>query len=551
MDSQQVYIEDLKEVKDEDLLQLVGFKLGDEEYAIDVLKIQEIIRLVEITSVPRTENYIMGVMNLRGKVIPVVDLRVRFNLEKSDFDKKTRIIVVRFEKENIGFVVDEVTQVVRINKSLIEPTPPLVGSVGQEYILGICKYNERLIILLDIDTLIYEDKGYESDLKKRFKGTKGGGTPSGESYREKEIIMPQEVVQEEVEHFAEETSHFEEKFEKTVSEEPIEEKVIEEQKTEVATPTDDIDALIAMELAKREKETEELIKKKKSAPVQESIEDILNDAVKQAEEKINHDAVHVDQSDLDALIAMELAKREKETEEMIRRKKEAEKKNDLDAVDAEKPHFVEVEEGRDTKQSSTKENLSIEVDSLAEIKELARKIIHGEAKDISIDVKGEIGEIVKLILNTKEKLDNIEDSSEKVPTVAKNLEYINDTTEKATNNLLQYSDELSNIYTELSDGFRDVERYIESKDISSAQRKISELERIVEKAESLGFEILQALEFQDITEQKINKVIRNIEEIGARLGSILGYVVANSTDESSRVASQDEIDKLLSDFGLN
>lgn len=363
--------------------------------------------------------------------------------------------------------------------------------------------------------------------------------------------MPQEVVQEEVEHFAEETSHFEEKFEKTVSEEPIEEKVIEEQKTEVATPTDDIDALIAMELAKREKETEELIKKKKSAPVQESIEDILNDAVKQAEEKINHDAVHVDQSDLDALIAMELAKREKETEEMIRRKKEAEKKNDLDAVDAEKPHFVEVEEGRDTKQSSTKENLSIEVDSLAEIKELARKIIHGEAKDISIDVKGEIGEIVKLILNTKEKLDNIEDSSEKVPTVAKNLEYINDTTEKATNNLLQYSDELSNIYTELSDGFRDVERYIESKDISSAQRKISELERIVEKAESLGFEILQALEFQDITEQKINKVIRNIEEIGARLGSILGYVVANSTDESSRVASQDEIDKLLSDFGLN
>lgn len=170
MDSQQVYIEDLKEVKDEDLLQLVGFKLGDEEYAIDVLKIQEIIRLVEITSVPRTENYIMGVMNLRGKVIPVVDLRVRFNLEKSDFDKKTRIIVVRFEKENIGFVVDEVTQVVRINKSLIEPTPPLVGSVGQEYILGICKYNERLIILLDIDTLIYEDKGYESDLKKRFKG---------------------------------------------------------------------------------------------------------------------------------------------------------------------------------------------------------------------------------------------------------------------------------------------------------------------------------------------------------------------------------------------
>lgn len=99
-----------------------------------------------------------------------------------------------------------------------------------------------------------------------------------------------------------------------------------EEKQEASGGMDDIDALIAMELAKREKETEELIKKKKSNPVQESIEDILNDAVKQAEEKINHDAVHVDQNDLDALIAMELAKREKETEEMIRRKKEQEKK---------------------------------------------------------------------------------------------------------------------------------------------------------------------------------------------------------------------------------
>ncbi|MCA1932202.1 MAG: chemotaxis protein CheW, partial [Calditerrivibrio sp.] len=167
MESQQLYIEDLKEVRDDDLLQLVGFKLGDEEYAIDVLKIQEIIRLVEITSVPRTDSYIMGVMNLRGKVIPVVDLRVRFNLEKSDFDKRTRIIVVRFEKENIGFVVDEVTQVVRINRSMIENTPPLVGTIGQEYILGICKYNDRLIILLDIDSLIYENKGFESDLKKK------------------------------------------------------------------------------------------------------------------------------------------------------------------------------------------------------------------------------------------------------------------------------------------------------------------------------------------------------------------------------------------------
>jgi len=87
-------------------------------------------------------------------------------LKNQNFDKKTRIIVVRFERENIGFVVDEVTQVVRINKSVIEPTPPLVGSIGQEYILGICKYDDRLIILLDIDMLVYENKARESQLKK-------------------------------------------------------------------------------------------------------------------------------------------------------------------------------------------------------------------------------------------------------------------------------------------------------------------------------------------------------------------------------------------------
>jgi chemotaxis signal transduction protein len=148
-------------------IQLVGMKLGDEEYAIDVLKIQEIIRTVEITIVPRSDPFVLGVMNLRGKVIPVIDLRVRFNLEKTDFDKATRVIVVRFEKEQIGFVVDEVTQVIRIAKSMVEPTPPLVGAIGQEYILGICKFNERLIILLDIDRVVGEGEA-DSALRQRI-----------------------------------------------------------------------------------------------------------------------------------------------------------------------------------------------------------------------------------------------------------------------------------------------------------------------------------------------------------------------------------------------
>jgi chemotaxis signal transduction protein len=116
--------EEFDSLEEGEIVQLVGLKLGDEEYAIDVLKIQEIIRTVEITSVPRTDSFVLGVMNLRGKVIPVVDLRVRFNLDKMDFDKETRIIVVRFESEHIGFVVDEVTEVIRISKNMVDPTPP-------------------------------------------------------------------------------------------------------------------------------------------------------------------------------------------------------------------------------------------------------------------------------------------------------------------------------------------------------------------------------------------------------------------------------------------
>ena len=123
-----------------DSIQLVGFKLGEELYAIDVLKIEEIIRFAEITAVPRRENFVLGVMNLRGKIIPVVDLRIRFNLDKFDFDKDTCIIVVKFDSEHIGFVVDSVVKVMRVDLKMINPNPPLVGTIGQEYILGICRY---------------------------------------------------------------------------------------------------------------------------------------------------------------------------------------------------------------------------------------------------------------------------------------------------------------------------------------------------------------------------------------------------------------------------
>ena len=261
-----------------DQIQLVGMKLGDEEYAIDVLKITEIIRTVEITIVPRMESYILGVMNLRGKVVPVIDLRVRFNLDSCDFDKSTRIIVVSVDKENIGFVVDEVTEVIRIKRSMVEPTPPLVGSIGQEYILGICKYDSRLIMLLDIDRVIDESGRYnESELRKKMLGSTKTVT--------KLAPMPEPVAAPEPEPAPAPAPSpaFDNMLPDansvaapvvTTHEEDI--ASIIEKGSASSDIEDNIDALIAKELAMREAETEELNKKKKKQHL--SHEDVLADA---------------------------------------------------------------------------------------------------------------------------------------------------------------------------------------------------------------------------------------------------------------------------------
>jgi len=306
--------------EDMEVIQLVGLKLGEEEYAIDVLKIQEIIRTVEITSVPRTDSFVLGVMNLRGKVIPVIDLRVRFTLDKMDFDKETRIIVVRFETENIGFVVDEVTEVIRINKKMVEPTPPLVGSVGQEYILGICKYQERLIILLDIDSVINDGKTVDSDLKKSILGQ--AALPSAEQNYEQVANAVEEEFKEEA----------------PAAEEPaaIESEADGESPFEEGSADDDvgssIDDLIAMELAKREAETDELNQRKKDDESKkkpeieedasdDALNDILNDALNQSDCNMESEDGHIVQDELDFLIQKELEKREAETEERNKKKR--------------------------------------------------------------------------------------------------------------------------------------------------------------------------------------------------------------------------------------
>ena len=142
------------------LLQLVSFHVGDEEFAIDILGVQEIIRMVELTAVPNAPYFVEGVINLRGKVIPILDLRSRFGLPPTDRTKNTRIIVVEIHKTVLGFIVDSVEEVLRLPESLIE-TPPNTGRGGSaEFHKGIGRVNGRLLMLLDLGQILGVETGH-------------------------------------------------------------------------------------------------------------------------------------------------------------------------------------------------------------------------------------------------------------------------------------------------------------------------------------------------------------------------------------------------------
>jgi purine-binding chemotaxis protein CheW len=134
-----------------ELLQLVSFTLGNEEFGIEIQKVQEIIRMVEITKMPNSPDFVEGIMNLRGKVIPVICLRQRMGLEKLQADKNTRVIVVDIKGKTIGFIVDSVSEVLRIPQDLTEKPPEIAAGINADYIVSIARLEDRLLILLDLD----------------------------------------------------------------------------------------------------------------------------------------------------------------------------------------------------------------------------------------------------------------------------------------------------------------------------------------------------------------------------------------------------------------
>jgi purine-binding chemotaxis protein CheW len=134
-------------------LQLVTFDVADEEFAVDILAVHEINRMMPLTRVPQCPREVEGVINLRGRIIPVLDLRARFGLEPKERDEQNRIIVVEVHGKTIGFIVDRVHEVLRIDGGIVDPPPDLVCSLNSDFIAGVGRLDDRLLILLDIDRL--------------------------------------------------------------------------------------------------------------------------------------------------------------------------------------------------------------------------------------------------------------------------------------------------------------------------------------------------------------------------------------------------------------
>lgn len=140
--------------KNEEIIQLVSFNIGSEEFGVEILKVQEINKLIQVTKVPNSPVFVEGVINLRGRVIPIVDLRTRLGMEKKLHDKNTRSIVVEIEGKTIGFVVDSVNEVLRIPKNITEAPPAIVSGIDANYITSVAKMEDRLLILLDLDKIL-------------------------------------------------------------------------------------------------------------------------------------------------------------------------------------------------------------------------------------------------------------------------------------------------------------------------------------------------------------------------------------------------------------
>jgi purine-binding chemotaxis protein CheW len=142
-------------IKSGDELQLVVFNIGKEEFGVEITRVQEIIRMTSITGIPQAPDYIRGIINLRGRIIVVLNLNVIMGMETKEQDENTRIIVANIDETVMGFIVDAVSEVIRLPEKNVEPAPAVIANkIGTEYVMGVGKMEDRLLILLDLDEML-------------------------------------------------------------------------------------------------------------------------------------------------------------------------------------------------------------------------------------------------------------------------------------------------------------------------------------------------------------------------------------------------------------
>ena len=141
-----------------ELRQLISFSVGEEEYGLELPRVKEVIRVRQATWLPRAPSFVKGIINLRGDVIPIIDLRDKFGLASREYTAQTRVIVVEVEGRLLGLVVDSASQVVRISADMIEPPPAVPGGLSHGLITGVGKIDERLVILLSADSILTADE---------------------------------------------------------------------------------------------------------------------------------------------------------------------------------------------------------------------------------------------------------------------------------------------------------------------------------------------------------------------------------------------------------
>jgi len=146
------------------IMQWVTFYLGDEKYGINVMQVQEVLRVTEIAPVPGAPSYVLGIINLRGNVVTVIDTRNRFGLPSKETDDSSRVVIIETESHIIGILVDSVAEVVELKGSEIETAPNVGNEESSKYIQGVTSRDNELLILVDLNKLLSEDEKAELDM---------------------------------------------------------------------------------------------------------------------------------------------------------------------------------------------------------------------------------------------------------------------------------------------------------------------------------------------------------------------------------------------------